>query len=130
MTHHSWGEENVDWAGIEDAAQFIGEWLIRWVRLPVSQVKEKFGTARVYCSFGWSSFYSIWRPHYFWVPKWYPWTLDLRISPWVLPLLNRIIVPIQQAAYRHRYKAAIKKWPHLKDEILHGADWPDLLEGL
>lgn len=130
MTYHSWEDESVDWAGIEDAAYFIGGWLIRWVRLPVMQMKEKFGTARVYCSFGWSSFYSIWRPQYFWVPNWYPWKLDLRLSPWVLPFLNRVGVPIQEAAYRSRYKAAIKKWPHLKEEILCGADRPELLEGL
>ena len=82
--------------------------------------------------YGWSSFHSIWRPQHGWVSKWWPYKLDLWVA-YRTPLLrwiNRIIIPMQESAYRFRYKQAIKKWPHLREEILGGADWRDLLEGL
>ena len=128
---HNWGEEKFDWQGLDDAGDFIGEWLIKWVRLPVTCIKEKFGTLRVYCSFGWSSFYSIWRPQYMWVPGWYPWRLDLWLSfhtP-ILRWINKVVVPIHQWAYVWRYKKAVEKWPHLFAEIISMADYGKLFEG-
>ena len=35
-----------------------------------------------------------------------------------------------EGVYRNVYKEAIAKWPHLKSEILNGADWDEFLEGL
>lgn len=126
---HSWGDENVDWHGLNEAPYFIGDWLRRWTRMSVSDMKEKFGTVRVYCSFGWSSFYHLWRPQYMWVPKWWPWSLDLAISGHIMPVLNKIVVPIQTRAYVWRYKKAVQKWPHLYNEIVSGADWGELFDG-
>lgn len=130
MTYHSWGEKGVDWEGIENASYYIGDWLAKWVRMPVFQCKEKFGTVRVYCAIGWESFYSIWRPKHAWVVKWWPYKLDLTVSQYLMPLLNKIVVPIHRTAYRFRYKQAIKDWPHLKDEILECADFGEYLKGL
>ena len=48
MTFHHWGDKGVDWAGINDAAEYIGTSLERW-GVCVHQYKEKFGTIRVYC---------------------------------------------------------------------------------
>jgi len=36
----------------------------------------------------------------------------------------------QELVYRRAYKNAIEKWPHLKEEILKGADWDEFLQGL
>lgn len=126
---HYWGEEKFDWRGLNDAGYYIGDWLRKWVRMPVRDIKEKFGTLRIYCSFGWSSFYTIWRPSYMWVPKWWPYKLDLALSCHIMPVLNKIVVPIQQKAYVWRYKKAVEKWPHLRDEIVCCADWGQLFEG-
>lgn len=46
---HRWGDEKVDWGGIEDAATWIGDQLQKWGRIYVSDTKEKWGTVRVYC---------------------------------------------------------------------------------
>lgn len=94
----------------------------------IHDVKEKFGTLRIYCNFGWQSLYSIWRPGYMWVPKWWPYRLDLAISSVIMPLLNKIVVPVQARAYRTRYELAVEHWPHLKEEILCCADYPELLK--
>jgi hypothetical protein len=127
---HNWGEENVDWEGINDAGIYIGDWLAKWTRLQVTQIKEKYGTVRVYCGFGWSCLYSIYRPRYCWVPKWWPYKLDLFLSRYLMGGINKMFVPIQMKAYRWRYKKAIQKWPHLKEEILCCADWSELLQDI
>jgi hypothetical protein len=38
--------------------------------------------------------------------------------------------PLQEVLYTLIYKLAIKKWPHLKTEIVCAADYPELLEKL
>jgi hypothetical protein len=115
---------------LEEAGEFIGEWLRKWTRMSVVQTKEKFGTLRVYCSFGWYSIYALWRPGYMWTPKWWPYKLDRLMSSILLHLLNIIGIPIQKSLYRWRYKKAVQKWPHLREEILCCADWRELLEDL
>lgn len=127
---HNYGDEGVNFDEIDEAGWFIGRWLRNWVRLPVMQIKEKFGTVRVYCHFGWSCFYSIWRPSHHWISSWWPYRFDLWISDFIMPLLNKVVVPIQMKAYRWRYKKAVEKWPHLAEEILICADYPQLLYGI
>jgi hypothetical protein len=127
---HQWGDEGVDWDGINDAGRYIGYWLKKWVRMDVRDVKEKFGTVRIYCSFGWQGVYSIWRPGYCWYPKWWPIKLDFWITDTKLfSLLNRFVVFVQVNAYVWRYKKAVQKWPHLYNEIVSCADHGELFEG-
>lgn len=127
-SYGDWPDENFNM--VDAAAEFIGIGIRRYGRINVRQYKEKYGTPRVYCQFGWSSFYSIWRPHYCWVPKWWPYSLDLTISWYLMPVLNRVVVPIQVKIYRHFYQRAIQKWTSIKKEIIYGADYPELLKGL
>lgn len=128
---HSWGHwPDEEFDKVNDAAEYIGEGLRRWFRVGVIQYKEKFGTVRVYCHLGWSAFYEVWRPGYVWVPTWWPWRLDLKISQVVMPLVNFISIPIMISGYRYFYKSALKKWPHLREEILCCADFPEYLHGL
>jgi len=128
---HYWGDDEFDWNGLNDAGTYIGCWLQTGVRMSVTTIKEKFGTLIIYCHFGWSSFYHVWRQYYMWVPKWWPYSLDLWISyntP-ILNWLNRIVIPIQKKAYIWRYKKAVEKWPHLYDEIVCCADYGELFDG-
>jgi len=126
---HDWSDENVDWTGLEEAAHYIGVRLARWGRIHVFQTKEKFGTVRVYCSFGVDSFYGLWRPRRMWVATWWPWKLDLTVFTWISSFLNKIAVPYQKWIYKWTYRKAIQKWPHLYQEIVVGADWGELFEG-
>lgn len=127
---HNWGDENVDWRGIEDAAYFIGHGLKTWARLPVRDYKEKYGTVRVYCGFGFYGIYGIWRPSYVWYPKWWPIRADMWLAnTWLFTLINRVVVPLQQRAYVWFYWKAVEKWPHLRHEILSMADYGQLFEG-
>lgn len=128
---HSWGKEGVDWKGISDAATYIDKQLRTYARINVSQSKEKFGTVRVYCNFGWYNLHSITHPgyHYTQYPKWLA-NLDNRYLWQVVSLLNPIVVPFHERFYRKTYRRAIHKWPHLRQEILSGASYSDLLVGL
>jgi hypothetical protein len=128
---HDWSDDSVDWKGIEDAAHYIGSNLRRWGRVGVSQTKEKFGTARVYCHFGWYQVHCITHPGYAYgrYPQWL-WSLDCRYFSRCMWLVNWAVIPFHKWLYRYLYKRALKKWPHLTGEILLGADWTELLLGL
>lgn len=128
---HSWGDPGVDWKGINDAAEYIGGWLRTYARVEVRCIKEKFGTVRVYCSFGWGMFYSIWRPGYVWFPKWWPARFDMWLADsWVLRSINHVLIPLQMKAYVWRYRKAVERWPHLYKEIVSMADFGELFEGV
>jgi len=62
---HTWGDEDFDWAGLNDAIEFIATRLKRW-RVPVRDFKEKYGTARIYLSLGWSTPYDFTHPGHAW----------------------------------------------------------------
>ncbi len=132
MTHHIWGQEGVDWNGISDAASYIGEFLKRWGRVNVTQYKEKWGTVRVYCDLGWYCLLNITHPgyvHYRPYPEWLK-RLDIFCLSRAIRKLNFLVVPFHAWLYRLAYKKAIAKWPHLKAEIIDGADYHELLKGL
>lgn len=128
---HQWGDEGIDWKGIGDAADWIGSNLRRWGRVSVSCTKEKYGTARVYCSFGYYELiHGMGWPgyHYYRYPKWlmhldHFLSFKLRLN-W---LVNKIMVPYQTRLYTYLYGRALRRWPHLRLEILCGADYSELL---
>jgi hypothetical protein len=129
---HVWGEEGVDWRGINDAAQYIRDYLVRWGRISVRDWKEKYGTVRIYCSFGWESLHSITHPGYVYsqYPKWL-WSFCCSpINSWIFTQINRVVVPYHVWLYRRAYRNAIEKWPHLEHEICSAADYGELLYGI
>lgn len=103
---HHWKDKNVDWSGLYDAAYYIATYLGRYGRIHVMDYKEKWGEVRVYILWGMED-------------RWIPYSR-----------LNPILIPYQKWIYRRAYANAIRKWPHLRNEILNGADWQELLEGL
>lgn len=132
MSMHMWGDPDVDWHGISDAAAYIGEGLRKWGRIDVMQYKEKFGEVRVYCYIGLSMFHQLIWPGYYrsQYPFHWMWVLDIKLSR-VLRYFNFLmVVPYHMWLYRKLYSNAVKKWPHLHDEILAAADYRDLLKGL
>ena len=132
---HRWGDESVDWDGIDDAARFIGKGLRRW-RVDVRQYKEKFGAVRVYCSLGIAWWPQITHPGCVWL-RWPRWLDFISYAhSWYNPFyiarraVNRLVVPLHKWLYRRYYREAVRRWPHLRKEILRAADYPKLLRGL
>lgn len=152
-THHYWGDAGVDWDGINNAADFIADYCKKHGRLG-GQSKEKFGQCRYYAQFGLRSLHEIVYPGYyrnmwhippemekvytetgFWSSSYalkrVLWHLD-RYSGFVLDhkWVQELIINYQFKVYEQAYRAAVLKWPHLKGEILGGADYWDHLEHL
>jgi len=127
---HSWGDEDFHcWKELEESAEYIAKFCLKWGRIPVRDWKEKWGTVRVYCGFGWLQLAQVFSPRtmYYGHWKWYTrWLWLIYIPRWV----NRLVTPYQHFIYRLAYKRAIKKWPTIKEEILYGADWDKYLGGL
>ena len=128
---HDWSDQGVDWAGINEAARYIAHFLLRWGRVGVRDYKEKWGTVRVYLSLGWHQFHCITHPGHCYsrYPKWL-WTLDCRYGYRLMKLVNWAVVPYHAWLYRLAYKRAVRKWPHLRAEIVSAADYHELLKGL
>lgn len=130
---HSWGDDTVDWEGINESARYIGENLRRWGRVGVRQYKEKYGTVRVYCGFGWRNLLNITHPgHISWNGRYPKWLIkvDHLIFSNIVPWFNWIIVPYQKWLYYFLYKQCVIKFPHLRDEILSCADYSEILKDL
>lgn len=128
---HDWGDESVDWEGIWYSAEYIGCNLRKWGRVQVVDYKEKFGTTRIYIhGLGWRALHNITHPGHCFsrYPKWL-WSLDCLYLSKIIPFLfNWWVIPYHKWLYRKLYFDMVKKYPHLKQEILCCADYPDLLK--
>jgi len=124
-------DTDFDFAGVDAAAEYIGLNLRKWGRVDVRQYKEKFGTVRVYCSLGIYMWHQLFWPGY--VCNQYPykwiWVADVYFPKWVFHLINKVLLPYHRWLYRLLYQRAIVKWPHLREEILCSADWPEVFKG-
>jgi len=134
-TYHSWGDGFQYFNEVEDAAYEIGEFCKTWGRIFITQTKEKFGTARVYCYFAYPSLHGlIWpgyyckRPNY---PQWL-WSADIYYLSKIFAVISRLIGfnKYQTFIYRLAYKRALAKYPMIRNEILAGADHGELLKDL
>lgn len=132
MAQHMWGDEDFDWAGLNDAIDYIVKRLRRW-RIPVRDSKEKYGTARIYLSLGWSSLHDMTHPGH--CARRYKWDWVWRLSCkswgawWWRPIMA-VSGRIHATVYRAAYAGAVKRWPHLAAEILSNADYCELLVGI
>ena len=50
---------------------------------------------------------------------------EVRVS--VAMTTGRVRGYIDRFLYRRAYKLALRRWPHLRCELLEGADWPEYL---
>lgn len=128
---HTWGD-NVDWDGINDAAELIGTGLRKWGRIQVTQYKEKYGTVRVYCYFGIGTWQGLFKPGFVY-NRWPRWIWKLEFNPIVAGLraiFTWCFYPWQKFIYRWYYRRAVRRWPHLREEILCCADVDELLKDL
>lgn len=63
-------------------------------------------------------------------PKWL-WQLDCKYGRKIIPFLfNWFIIPYHKWLYRKLHKDMVKKYPHLKKEILCVADFSELLKDI
>lgn len=137
---HDWSSNWPHFADVGEAADYIGAFCKKWGKIRVSQTKEKYGTARVYCSFsGCPNLHELFWPGHYYI-RWERLGFFGDILQWIdnkiidniiyYSGINYIFVPYQEFIYRLAYKRAMKKYPHIKKEIKHGADFDELLKNL
>lgn len=128
---YNWGDENVDWNGINNAADFISDFCRKWGRLG-GQSKEKYGTVRFYARFDKLSLHTLIYPGYVYnqFPDWL-WKLDCSYLGQVLRFFfEPLFQKWRTEVYNIAYQKALKKWPHLRAEILCSADFPEIIKGV
>lgn len=131
---HVWGDGFEYFAEVGEAAVDIGFFCIKYGRINVTCMKEKYGTTRVYCSMGYYSLHGLLFPQYVFKHPRYPqwlWSLDIYyIGPFLRKVFGKPLCAWQKFIYRLAYKRAIIKYPMIRTEILNGADYDELLKGL
>lgn len=127
---HRWGDKDADWKGIDQAAKFIHDYCVKWGRLGGSY-KEKYGTVRFYAQFGYLSLHTLVYPGYAYnqFPTWL-FSLDINYITTILSPLEKLFYKWQKKVYIRAYKEAVIRWPHLREEILSGADESEWLKEL
>lgn len=127
--HHYWGQwPDQGFRDVGEAAWEIGKFCRRWGRF-TGQSKEKFGQARFYALI--DNELDLWAlisGGYFFYngPDWF-WPINCAIR-------NHIKIPFRLLErwrcfiYKLAYARALKKYPHIYNEILSGADHRDLLK--
>lgn len=130
MTFHIWGQKDFDWKGLDGAVNYVESYSRRWGRIGGS-AKEKFGCLRFYAVFGGLSLHTLFYPEYYYskFPKWL-WNLDvLYVGPFLDKLLGKPFVLWQKFIYNRAYQGALKRWPHIRPEILNDADYLEWIVG-
>jgi hypothetical protein len=125
---HYWGDNDFSdemFAQVGQAADYIGTFLRKWGRVHVSCTKEKYGTARVYCSFGIYNVNTLVYPGYHYIQK-PTWLMHLRLPEW--KWLQVGIANYQLWLYNLAYNKAFKKFPLVQKEIYYGADYSEFIQ--
>jgi len=127
---HEYGDGFPYFDDVEDAAYYIGNYCRKWGRIPIYTTKEKYGTARVYVNFGYPSIHSLMYPGRYYKTGWWPqwlWSFDIWYGSKLLRLVGKPLYQWQKYVYKVAYRSAVRKYPHIKPEIVNGADYPELL---
>jgi len=152
MTKHYWGEENFDWDALYKACRFFDVNLKRWARLCV-HTKEKYGTMRLeYLGYN-EGIYGLIYPGRLWLnypgptvtkkphksirkyfPEGHTYQVGLFrvIDDFITAIarkcgLSRLFYRYQRLVFNIITFIAVKKWPHIKDEIMDEYDFKYLL---
>ena len=128
---HNWGDDSFDWNALNKAIEIIWWWSTKIGRFG-GQIKEKYGTLRFYAFFSDGTLYSVCKPGYYY----YRWPhqvhkFDLYVIRRITNFLGIrwLITRWQYFIYNLAYQRAIKKYPHIREEILQNADYLELIKG-
>ena len=128
---HSWGDEDFDWKALNGAIDEIYYWGKKVGRIG-GDLKEKYGTVRWYTyPTGVYKISELIFPGY----VYYQWGADRKpyhnIFDQVSSIYMRPFKPLihkwKRFFYAFAYNRAVKKFPHIKEEILVCTDYPELL---
>jgi len=129
---HIWGDKDFDWQALDNAIHLIWWWSTKVGRFG-GQIKEKWGCLRFYVFFSDGTLHSLCKPGYYYSqwPKWFYWGIDWPIIRRVIKYsgLLWLIHRWQHFIYNFAYQRAVKRFPHIREEILIDADLLELIKG-
>lgn len=128
MPTHYWGDD-FDWKALGKAINIISKWC-HYGRIGC-HAKEKYGTARIDVYFWDGSLHSLIYPGYCCsqFPKWL-WLFDIDyIQKYMPSFVVKFVHRIQRCFYTLGYYFAMKKYPHIVDEIAADAQMPEWIIG-
>lgn len=132
MPIHLWGDKTFDWKALDGALNELSKWGVRWGRVG-GQIKEKWGCAQYYANFADGTLHNLIYPDHYYIqwPKWVYYNIDYKIiRPIIIYTgLIKIIHFYQRYFYNLAYQKAIKKYPHIKEEILCDCVYPEYVKG-
>lgn len=115
---------------LDKIAYEIGNFCVRWGRIPVTQTKEKYGTIRVYNGFGIAGLHGLLFPNYVYkhrhFPKWL-WKLDIYYISKMFSKCDRLILPYQRFIYKVAFYKAMWKYPKYHKHIMSAVDYPEAI---
>lgn len=132
MPHHEWGDEDFDWKSLNQACNFFLK--LRTIgRIQMASTKEKYGTMRLDWFF--------WNGHYreFLHSMIYPGHLYIHWPLWMRKIdefatviakylgILRLVSCYQRLIFNVITFIAVKKWSHIKDEIMDEYEFNELL---
>jgi hypothetical protein len=131
MAMHMWGDKDFDWTALNNAINEIYFWGNKVGRIG-GQIKEKYGEVRWYAHvYGAERLSDLIYPGY----HYYQWPahrkpmyniIDQVSSIYMRPF-KRLTFQYQKFFYAFAYRMAIKKYPHVADEIIACVDHKELL---
>ena len=128
MTEHLWGDPDHDWESLYAAVLWFPKQLRRWGRVCV-HAKEKWGCLRLeYFYWGPSLFQLIFPGRL----TSYPWWFYNFSFKYAQPLLNYsgigyLIEHYQRLVFNVLTIMMVRKWPHIKDELIEDYDFQQLM---
>lgn len=131
--YHDWSEKDFDWKGLSKAEDIIRFWF-KLARIGCHS-KEKYGTLRVTPYFFDGTIHTLMYPGFVYCQynflrsqRWY---LDIYFWPKFFKYtgLGYLIYYCQIPFYTLAYYIAMKKYPHIAEEICVDASRPELIIG-
>lgn len=134
MPHHVWNDGWEYWKDLGDAIHFCKKHWRAWGRIGIAFSKEKWGVFNHNCQFYWGSWpiHELVKPgytYYQW-PKWLMLIEMEYLSKAVKYIGMRWLVQQwQKLVYNVVLWRALRKWSHIRDELLCDADYDMLWNG-
>lgn len=130
MPHHEWGNEDFDWDSLYEAERLMCK-VFKIFRIG-AHTKEKYGSIRASVYFWDGGLHALIWPGYVYIQnRFIAYKLDRFLIKPVTKYsgLLYLLVRLQMFGYGLAYYLAMRKYPHIKDEICYCADHPELIPG-
>lgn len=130
MTYHDWSDKTFPWQELSASIEIIRHISFKYGRIG-GDIKEKFGCVRFYARFFDGTIHSLLYPGSVFIryPRLYrfvDYPIIRRI--FLFTRLASLIFWWQKKIYNIAYQKAIAKYPHLRNEILVDADYPEFID--